>query len=478
MKKILERKFFMTWMLFLNALMGVLVFIFPFAFNEFGRYFLSFGFIALFLAMWFYKKNLLFQSRLLILATIGYFAGLVKAIDPLAAFSPVGIDYQTIEVGAKMFGLTSIALFGAFLGLEVGFGRWRPNSLMWPGTSYSISNTRIHFYFATIIILIAGYLSARSYGNSVFDSGYASGTGQGQLLGNLQVIGVIAMVIAVTTGVRINKMWVMPTIILLGLYYFVWGILIRGGRIEVLSGLIAVFVALAAANGKIAHFNFRHYIIVFILAAFMEAWGSLRSTLSSSGVPDETIIEGYKRLLEAGIYHAGTISGIATTFSNMIHMVENSVVPYDYGLSYFNFLLRTPPEFLYPGRPQDLAWIFDEHGYGAIGGIFELAEAFYNFGLIGCFIVPFIISCVIGRTYKRAMTGNFLSLFILASILASTFRGGWYQTFAYYKSILTGLIIYFIFILVAKIFVKNSARVESKIFHVSKSGVSTKMVSG
>jgi hypothetical protein len=447
----LNLRSFVLILLIINAVVGVFIFIFPETYAIYGRFFFALGSFVFFMTMWFVRDNLLFQTRLLLLVTIGYFAGLVKAIDPSAAFSPVEIRAQTLEIGAQMFGLTSIALLGAFFGFEAGFGRRCSVAAVCPGSAASLFNSRAFFYLSTIIILITGFLSARSYGDSVFESGYASGSGEGQLLGSLQSIGVIAMVIAVNAGSRLNRIWVIPVLLLLGLYYFYWAILIRGGRTEVMSGFLAVFVAFAAAKGRIASFKTWHFIAFIILVIFMEAWGTLRSTLSLMNRPEETVVEGYIRLLDLGIYHAGTISGIATTFSNSVHIIENSVASLDLGKSYFDYLLRTPPEFLYPDRPQDLAWMFPSFGYAAIGGMFELAEAFYNFGLIGCLVVPFIVSFVIGRSYMKAMKGGLLWLFILASILAATFRGAWYQTFAYYKTIVTGVVLYFFYVSIINI---------------------------
>lgn len=450
--RFLDKRWIVLSLLAINAAIGVFIFLFPESYIEYGWQFFGFGLFVFLVTMWFFRNNLLFQSRLLLLVTIGYYAGIIKAIDPSAAFSPVQIDAQTLEVGAKMFALTSLALLGAFGGLVSGFRVSRQAGYAWPGTAASMSFTSLHFYFATVIVLITGYLSARSYGDSVFESSYASGSGEGQLLGNLQAIGVIAMVVAITAGSRLKKRWVTPLLIFLGGYYFIWGIFIRGGRTEVLSGLLAVFIALAAAKGRIASFKLQHFIAVFFLAIFMEAWGVLRGTLSSIEAPEETIIEGYQRLMELGIYHAGTISGIATTFSNTVHMMGHTAVNFDFGKSYFDYLLRTPPEFIYPNRPRDLAWMFPDFGYAAIGGMFELAEAFFNFGLIGCLLIPFCISYVIGISYRKAMQGQFLWFFIWASILAETFRGGWYQTFAYYKGAVTGVVLYFAFVFIANIF--------------------------
>ena len=434
------------YLLLANAVLGAYVYLYPHIYFHCGPIFFIFSLIVVTLAILFWRFNLLFQSRILLLGIIGYFAGFVKAMDPSAAYSPVGIDTQTLEVGAQMYGLTSVALFGAFVGLKLGFDQNNPHLSKWVGTSRLMPDSYFNYFFALIIILIVGYFSAISYGDSVFISGYASGTGQSQLLGNLQIIGVIGMVIATTAAVKIQKKWAYWGLVFIGMYFFIWGILIRGGRAEVLSGFFAIFVALAAAKGEIARLTKRDILAIIFIGLFMEAWGVLRSSLSRMGEENETIMEGYIRLFDQGIYFAGTISGIATTFSNIIHMIENSVLDFNFGQSYFDYLLRSPPEFLYPERPRDLAWIFPDYGYSAIGGFFELAEAFYSFGLLGCFFIPFIISFIISRSYSKAMRGSFLWLFICAGIWAATFRGGWYQTFAYYKSILTGIILYLIFI--------------------------------
>jgi hypothetical protein len=447
--RLLDKRWFVLGLLVMNAVTGIFIFRFPESYVDFGPPFLGFGLFAFLAAMWFCRGNLLFQSRLLLLVTIGYYAGLIKAVDSSAAFSPIGIEAQTLEVGAKMFALTSLALLGAFVGLVWGFRPLREPGYAWAGTAASMSFPLGHFSLATVIVLITGYFSARSYGDSIFQASYASGSGKGQVLGNLQAIGVIAMVLAITAGSRLKTRWTTPLLIFLGGYFFVWGILIRGGRTEVLSGILAVVISSAAATGRVASLKPRHYVAALVLALFMEAWGTIRGTVASAEASEETIIDGYRRLQAMGIYHAGTISAIATTFSNTIHMVDHNVVPFDLGKSYSDYLLRTPPAFVYPDRPRDLAWMFPDFGYAAVGGMFELAEAFFNFGLLGCVAVPFCVSFVIGRTYRNAMGGRLFWLFVFAALLAETFRGAWYQTFAYYKGAVTGVILYCAFVLLA-----------------------------
>jgi hypothetical protein len=112
----------------------------------------------------------------------------------------------------------------------------------------------------------------------------------------------------------------------------------------------------------------------------------------------------------------GTISPIATTFSNTVWLIQNNVINYSFGQSYWEWILRIPPEVLYPNRPVDYAWMFQEYGLLAGGGFFELAEVYMNFGLIGALIIPGIISFLMAKSYyyafyRQSMLSYFLPFF-------------------------------------------------------------------
>jgi hypothetical protein len=172
----------------------------------------------------------------------------------------------------------------------------------------------------------------------------------------------------------------------------------------------------------------------------MEFWGYLRAIWTSADT--ETMLEGYIRMFETGVFFAGTISGISSAFANVVDMIETNVINYKFGVPYLEYFLRTPPEFLYPDRPKDLSSIFEDYGYISIGGFFEIAEAYLNFGLIGVFIIPFAISYLIAKMYKKAISGSLFYYIQLLAFLSVFMRGAWYQTFAYYKACITGLIVY------------------------------------
>ena len=443
-----------------NAVIGLACYLLPSVFGLAGGFVVTFGIITLIFYLVNFRWSLLFQVRILLLASIGYFAGVVKAVDPLLLFSPVEAESQSFEIGVKMFGLTSIALFGSFIGISIGFRRGvcRRN-LLSSRLSVGFNDWYLIYYFSLVIVLITGYFSALSYGPTVFQGVYGTGEGRGQALGNLQSIGIVCAVLSIVASMLIGKKKYMYFSIAAILYFFVWGILIRGGRLEVLSGLLTIIICIPLLNGKITRITMRQLVYVVFLAVFMESWGWIRSTLTT--FDSESIFEGYKRLAESGIYFAGTVSGIATSFANTLHMVDQNIISHLWGRSYFEYIPRTPPEFLYPDRPSDYSSIFDNYGYAAVGGFFELAEAYLNFGVFGCFIVPLLISFSLSKIYQNSFNGGLFWFLMLSAVLSVFFRGAWYQSFAFYKSLFTGLVIYALVVLVVSLFGMHMSRRKS-----------------
>ena len=112
-----------------------------------------------------------------------------------------------------------------------------------------------------------------------------------------------------------------------------------------------------------------------------------------------------------------------------------------YGSSYLDYILRTPPEFMYPNRPESLAWLPEKIlGRGSTnGGYTELAELFLNFGIWGALFVPGIISYYIGCSMKLFVLNEYYLVYSIPffSILSVYFIGNLYQTFAFYKALVT-----------------------------------------
>ena len=127
------------------------------------------------------------------------------------------------------------------------------------------------------------------------------------------------------------------------------------------------------------------------------------------------------------------------------------------GESYFNYLLITPPAFLGLPRPLGLEWATALNGVTmTIGGIFEVAEAYWNFGLIGCFVVSLVISYIFGWILRRGLRASnyfFLVWYIVFGLHG--FRSIWYQNFSYFRLMTVMILIYFVAIYMFKFFIQD-----------------------
>lgn len=184
--------------------------------------------------------------------------------------------------------------------------------------------------------------------------------------------------------------------------------------------------------------------------------GMMRANIADMGISLHTVmyaiefLRNYVQGME--IYSFDAISPTATTLANVIHLIQSGTLDFYYGKSYLEFIPRTPPQLLYPGRPVDLSWMFPDYGLSAAGGIFELAEGYLNFGLFGAFFIPLIIAFLISRTYWQAFYNQSLwRYFLLFSFLPIWMRGVFNQTFAYYKAFVTSIILYFLFMAITQL---------------------------
>ena len=431
---------------FINAIFGIVLFYDTSYFAHFKTFLLIFSFVTLLIFVNYFSYSFIFQLRLIFLSTIGYYAGIVKFIDPNLVFASFGISIQTFDIGVKMYGMTSISLMGSAIGFNMI--RIRSKSRKFIANSVKIQ-WPIIFYLSGIFVAIVSYLSAKSYGNTIWEAAYASGSGEGQLLGNLQSLGAILLGINVLAAIKLNLSRYLLLSFIISIYFLFFGIFLRGGRLEFLSGLLVLYIGVPAAFGNIRAVKYYSYLVLIILAIFMEFWGHLRAVWSSAET--ETMLEGYLRMFDTGVFFAGTISGISSAFANVVDMIEKNVISYRFGVPYLEYFLRTPPEFLYPDRPKDLSSIFEDYGYISIGGFFEIAEAYLSFGLLGVFMIPLLISYLLAKIYSKAITGSLFFYIQLLAFLSVFMRGAWYQTFAYYKAFITGLIIYMAIVILIKL---------------------------
>lgn len=439
-----------------NITFGILLYFFPLAYQTFGIPIFTLATLGLIWNIHVFKEDFLAQLRLMFLAAIGYYAAFTKLLGAHIGFLHFGLGIQTFEIGVQMFSLTLIAMFGSQMGYVLTPLRSEKlNTLL--VDSNVLTSPKILHILTFLLILIIGWLSSQSYGPPIWQAAYASGEGQGQILGNLQSMGVILIGLNFLFAKKIDSkfFWFLTWIGIFEL--LIWGILIRGGRLEFLSGFLTIFIIRKAIVGKKVIFPLKNYFYLFIAAIVMEYLGHLRYSFGETD--HEGLIEGVVRMLDDGVFFVGTISGIASAYANLLHMIENNVIGWQWGVPYLDYFLRTPPAFMYPDRPKDLSYIFEEYGYESIGGFFELSEAYLSFGLLGVVVVPALITSLFKRVLDSSISGSFVNFILLISVLSVFMRGAWYQTFAYYKAVISGLIIYGILLFVKWIIRNQSKRV-------------------
>ena len=401
--------------------------------------------------------NLLLVSRLGLLFAVGAYPLGVKLISRDLYFSVFEFNTQTLEITTIMYALTLLALLGAYWGWRIGSGSRRlhiqPRGLPSFDSYYATV-----FCLAVLFATLAGALIVASSTGTIFEGAYGTGTEGSPALGSASAIGSIAisvMFYCCLVARRKAYWWTFAGVVL---YLLVWCQVLRGLRQDAVSSIFSCVVLYLMYRQRDLSIKFKY--IFYLLPAFLalELWGLVRSGLSEYLAGELS----FQQLLDMGlgnaalmpdVIYAGTLGPIATTFANVVALFRWGEVDFIYGISYFDFLLRTPPEFIYPDRPQDYAAMFADYGLSSGGGFFELAEAYLNFGPLGAVVVPFGISFVIARFYSRALTQlNLFYIFALTSLLSVWLRGGWYQTFAFYKSFVSALIMYAVIHTVAVLF--------------------------
>lgn len=423
---------------------GVILYFWPNAFRQSGEVVIivSIAFLMVFIS-WM-RFDFLLQLRLIFFLAVGFAAGVAKLISPDMVLIDLGNNIQTYDVLIAMYSLSMIGGSSIMVGYILARKKYLKVSKTSLITNGVAGDTSIYI-FSLLLILAIGYLSARSYGPPIWEAAYSSGKGEGQALGLLQAFGIIFIGINFLTASHFNdkKIWLLSFSVYFYLLFV--GILIRGGRLEFLAGILALYYCQKLIHVRPFEVRLRHYLLLGVAALFMEyGVGWLRYSLVLDD--PESIFDAITRMYENKTLFLGTISGLSSSFASLVHMIQNNVLEYGYGISYFEYILRTPPEFLYPERPADMSSVFDQYGYTTIGGFSEITEAYYNFGIFGAMIIPGVITYLFKRFLDKAYAGGFLNYVFIISIISVFFRGALYQTFAYYKALIAGVIVYFLII--------------------------------
>lgn len=388
--------------------------------------------------------------------------------------APFGIEYQTNENTRTLVFSGLLSLCGSLLGWLAAFARIsRVKQTEFVITQdYSRKLRIVGLGIATIFAMLyvwkaGGIISA--------DNTYSSGQEGFSLefgVFNLFHFTGIGLVLIGNAG----KSKAYPQYILIAILTLIPGML-AGSRADFLPQAFLLFILLFNQKIEKSIVNQRYFHVVcqaliafglliaaYLVATFIAIWRSgidVRTAFEMILVGDAgriiNSIYGHRMLyLETGNMMLGGL------YSAIVQVREGHTGLL-WGQSYLNYLLITPPAFLGLPRPLGLEWATAINGSVMTqGGIFEVAEAYWNFGLIGCFVISFFWSYVFGWLLRRGLTTSnyfFLTWYIVFGLHG--FRAIWYQNFGYFRLMTVMLVIYVFGLLFSKWYVANRRLVAS-----------------
>lgn len=412
----------------------------------------SFEFIIYFFSLTligyrFFKNpiKIAYLARLLLFVMIGAYAYGVKLFLPDTYFSVFEFSTQRLEIARKMYALTLIGIPFCFTGLF--YGERLPIKFQVTPTEYNLAFYRhLSFFFGFTITASVIVLTQTISKGNIFQGAYGGAIeGTSLPLGGINTlagIGVVIMLYWCTITKNITY-WIAFSLITA--YYLISCLLLRGLRQDIASLLFCLTICYFTLKFKEFKFKWLYVAYLTPLLVVFEFFGLVRSGLSqwvSGKIPfSEVLSIGLGNANYSDVIYSGTLGPISTTLANAIDGIFYTYVPITWGKGYLEYIPRLAPEILSPNRPEDYAWFF-RGIYATGGGVFEVAEAIINFGLIGALIMPFIVSVVYALVYRNFETRKTLYWTILmGAILAVFLRGAWYQTFAYVKAFEIGVFI-------------------------------------
>jgi hypothetical protein len=213
-------------------------------------------------------------------------------------------------------------------------------------------------------------------------------------------------------------------------------IALRGVRQDSLGVPLSLLTVVYFLRNK----NVNKYYTLFFL--FIFAWigsiitGIIRADFSLQTLSSIFVIftsTFFKNMQGYLALNLDTASMTVGTLNVIPYKIEE--LGYLWGSSYLDWIPRTLPSFVYENRPVDLAFQMHYNGdWFGWGGVHEVAEAYWNFGIFGVVVIPFIISLVLNLLGTKFINSKSLYSAIPLVWLIMLPRYVWYQSFGFYKS--------------------------------------------
>jgi hypothetical protein len=368
--------------------------------------------------------------------------------------APYGVEYQTAENTRLLVTAGICSLSGSLMGWHIALSNFKFRQ--YPEFFMSGRHRRLMWWAGAILAIGFSLLYVWKAGGFVgAEKTYADGQAGFELefgvFNVFQFMGISLLLIAGTRGDRIQ-----PRYLLLVMFTLALGILV-GSRADYLPQTFMIIMLafnrqIAEALAKEKYFRLIKWFMVAIVMLILGYLSATFVAIWRSGVSPEAVVElmlnSDRGMLINEIY--GHKIFYLETGNMMLGGVYSAIVQaggmtgYLWGGSYFNYLLIAPPAFLGLPRPLGLEWWTSIDGVAmSLGGIFEVAEAYWNFGLIGCLLISFFISYAFGWLLKRGLKYNnyfYLTWYLVYGFMG--FRAIWYQNFSYFRIMTVMLVVY------------------------------------
>jgi hypothetical protein len=351
------------------------------------------------------------------------------------------VEYGTPRMATKILLLTALGLNSSVIAWHMAVAR--PVRIPF---SLPYDSSALRFWLYALMAIGAGTLTAMALGPYVWTAAYGSESSSLFLgiatIPAIAVIGIVGMYSLLLSKTVSRKYW--PYFWLIASYTLLHCMLLRGMRLEVFAVGLAMYAGYKMRTKQDLR-PIRILSAMVVLYGLGQVFGSIRSVAGTHMNISEYLSFALEYAYEGNVvpfFPLGTLADIAATFYNTVGLVDGEIVGPMLGLSYLNYIPRTLPEVLYPGRPLDLSFVFSEYGLTSGGGFFEMAEAYINFGALGCVVIPGAITYILAQVSLNAQKRpGFTSMILYLIIISLCLRGIWYQTFAIYKAGLTWIML-------------------------------------
>ena len=399
-------------------------------------------------------RNIFFVFRYTLIAvlTLGTIVAWQFMDDVFVA--PFGVIYQTHEATVALVGASLLALIGSHqgwcLGRLVGNDNLEVSSIHLSKTvQVSLISLSVFIAYSTVFLYVykeGGFVSSsKSYGFDRRDIGVQ--------------IGILNQIILYFTSLllillyRMNKINVFTIFVLIGPGVIA---ILSGNRADFLmqTGIVLLLCFIIMRRNQSHSLPIFKLVllaaIMYFLTGFISVWRNIGDVSTSI----EVFLSGAIFIKDRGGIDVLTLatgnqmlSGFYAVYSKINLLNEQ----YLFGSSYVDYLIRLPPGFMGFDRPEDLAL---QMTVGDTlmqqGGIYEITEAFWNFGYLGVYMVPLLISFLISILLNKCYSISRYQLFYLSAFFViglSSPRAIWYQNFVYIRLLsLLALIMLFAFI--------------------------------